>query len=506
MSTGDSQSARPSTLGTRSARGLVYLFAGSTAAKLIGFVTQIILLYLLGRQDFGVVSLAYAITMFIQVIEQAGVGDVLVRRRRFRAWAIPAFWFALALGCLSCALVVASAPIAAAIYGKNQAVRSELFWVLLVLAPSSLANAVSVVPRAKLSRELRFRALAAVNLANFTLQKVLTVVLAALGFGPFSFVAPIPIAGAVVAGFLWWWVRPPWAPQLQLRRWRYLLSDSTRLLAADFGRVLLDQSDYLLLGLFRTVAEVGVYWVGFLFSIQMVQLLMVNLQNILFPAFTKLNDDPQRQFRGFLNSQRILAMLGVSGCLLQAAAAEPFARLTFAREFHSSIIVMQILSLGMATRMVAGASFALLKSQGRFTTIAINRWSFVAVQVAALTTILALGGSVAHVAVAVSIIASLIGPVTFYSAIRPYGAGWTAVMETLARPVVCGVLSVGAAWLAAQWMDRAGFGYVAQLAETVVVAVGLNIVLARLWMRPVWDDLWLRVGRLLPQRGVAGGA
>ena len=126
-------------------------------------------------------------------------------------------------------------------------------------------------------------------------------------------------------------------------------------MAADFGRVLLDQSITCYLGLFRAVAEVGVYWVGFLFSIQMVQLLMVNLNNILFPAFTKLNDDPQRQFLGFLNAQRILAMLGVSGCLLQAAVAEPFARLIFPSEWEPSIIVMQILSLGMATRMVSGA-------------------------------------------------------------------------------------------------------------------------------------------------------
>jgi PST family polysaccharide transporter len=483
----------------------VYLFAGSTAAKLISFVTQIILLYLLGQQDFGIVSLAYAITMFIQVIEQAGVGDILVRRRRFRAWAIPGFWLALALGLVSCALVVASAPIAAIVFGKDPTTRSELFWVLLILAPSSLTNALLVVPRAKLSRELRFRALAAVNLVNFTLQRLLTVALAALGFGPFSFVAPIPIGGAVVAAFLWWWVRPPWALEPQLRRWRYLVGDSTRLLAADFGRVLLDQSDYLLLGLFRTVAVVGVYWVGFLFSIQMIQLLMVNLHNILFPAFTKLNDDPQRQFRGFLNSQRILAMLGVSSCLLQAAAAEPFARLVFSPKFHSSIIVMQILSLGMATRMIAGASFALLKSQGQFTTIVLNRWSFVTTQVVTLTAILAWGGGVVHVALAVSVIASVIGPVTFYSAIRPYGAGWTEVVQTLARPLVCGGVSVGVAWLIAQGMDRAGYGYAAQLVETVVVAVGINIVLARVCMRPVWDDFWLRLRRLLPRRAVAGG-
>ncbi len=284
------------------------------------------------------------------------------------------------------------------------------------------------------------------------------------------------------------------------------MGDSTRLLAAEFGRILLDQIDYILLGLFLAVADVGVYWVGFLFSIQAVQFLMANLTNILFPAFTKLNDDPQRQIQGFLNAQRILAMLGVSSCLLQAAVAEPFARLIFPTEWAPSIIVMQILSLSMATRMVSGALFALLKSQGRFTAIVVNRWLSVAILAAVLTVILSLGGGVAAVAVAVSVIGGLIGPITFYSAIRPYNAGWAEVVETLARPVVCGVVSVGTAWIIAQGMGQAGYGNVAQLVETVVVAVALNILLAWLWMRPVWNDFWLRVRRLLPRRAVAGGS
>jgi PST family polysaccharide transporter len=506
MSSDGPQIAQPLGLGTRSARGLVYLLASSTVAKVISFVTQIVLLYLLEQRDFGVVSLAYAITMFVQVIEQAGVGDILVRRRRFCTWAVPAFWYASALGVASCALILASAPIAAAVYGEDPSVRNELFWMLVILAPASLANAASVVPRAKLSRELRFRALAAVNLANWTLQKILTVVLAALGFGPLSFAIPITVSAALVAAFLWWWVRPPWALAPQMRRWRYLVSDSTRLLIADFGRVVLDQMDYILLGMFRTVAEVGVYWVGFLFSIQMLQLLMVNLQNILFPAFTKLNYDPPRQFQGFVNAQRIFAMLGVSGCLLQAAAAEPFARLFFPGHWEPSILVMQILSLGMATRMIAGASFALLKSQGRFNTIMLNRIAFVALQGMVLITILAGGGGVVKVAIAVSVIASLIGPITFYSAVQPYGAGWPAVAGILVRPVVCGAISVGTAWLIAQGMAQAGYGNAVQLIETVLVAITLNIALARLWMRPTWDDFWVRVRRLLPRRGMAGGS
>ena len=113
-------------LGTYSVRGVVYLFAGMTTAKMFGVAAQVVLAYLVSEKDVGVVGLAYTITTFIQVIEQAGVGDVLVQRKNFKFWVIPAFWLATCLGLLSSLLTVASAPIASAFYGNN-----ELFWVLL---------------------------------------------------------------------------------------------------------------------------------------------------------------------------------------------------------------------------------------------------------------------------------------------------------------------------------------------------------------------------------------
>jgi hypothetical protein len=101
------------------------------------------------------------------------------------------------------------------------------------------------------------------------------------------------------------------------------------------------------------------------------------------------------------------------------------------------------------------------------------------------------------------LVAAFAGPIVFYVAIRPYGGGWADVFDVLARPLVCGILSVGSAWLIAQVVGPHGPGrlmYLLQLAEICVVAVALNCLLAWLWMRPVWDDLWLRLRRMLPQR------
>jgi O-antigen/teichoic acid export membrane protein len=231
----------------------------------------------------------------------------------------------------------------------------------------------------------------------------------------------------------------------------------------------------------------------------------LNLTQILFPALTKLKDAAEVRLPAFLKAQRILALLGVSSCFLQAAVAEPLTHLFLNSQWIPAIIVMQVLSLGMATRMIAATSFAFLKSQGRFQTIAVIRWLVVAIQVAALYLALSTGGGVLSVAVVVAVVSSLLGPITFYAAIRPYGGGWREVFETLLPPLLSSGSAVGIAWAIAQWMSRQGAGYAFQLVETLVVAGLLGLLFTRAFLKPVWNDLWARAWELLPAGWAPGG-
>jgi O-antigen/teichoic acid export membrane protein len=295
--------------------------------------------------------------------------------------------------------------------------------------------------------------------------------------------------------------------RLYLNRWRYLIGDSFQAMLSEFGRLLVDQSDYIMLGLFHTAPGlVGIYANGFKLSIQMLRLLMVNMATILIPTYAKLNDQPQKQYQGFLTAQRILALLGISGCLLQAAVAEPLALLLFPPKWYPSILVMQILSIGMATRMNGGGAYALLKSQGRFKEIRNNVWLWATVQFVTLGFVLAYGGGIVATSIVVSVVSAIAGLVMFYTTIRPFGGGWVDVAGVLVRPFVIGVISVGVAWLIAQQMASLVDGtwlYLLQLVEICVVTVILNCLMARIWMRPVWNDLWLRIHRMMPQRAAA---
>jgi hypothetical protein len=125
------------------------------------------------------------------------------------------------------------------------------------------------------------------------------------------------------------------------------------------------------------------------------------------------------------------------------------------------------------------------------------------VQVASLGVVLACGGGVIGVSITVSILSAFAGVLIFYITIRAFGGRWNEVADMFLRPVVSGTMSVGVAWLIAQQMTSHGDGrwlYLVQLVEICVVSVILNCAMAWIWMRPVWDDLWLRLRRMLPQR------
>ena len=84
------------------------------------------------------------------------------------------------------------------------------------------------------------------------------------------------------------------------------------------------QGDYTILGhVYNTeaglAAVVGIYFFAYNLCIQTTQFITSNLANVLLPAFSKLQHETERLKRAFLRSTKMLAIVGVFICLLQAA-------------------------------------------------------------------------------------------------------------------------------------------------------------------------------------------
>lgn len=506
-------------LARRTAHGFLWLMAQTIGSKAVGMAGQVILAWLLMPEDLGLWGTASIVMGFSGLIQQAGLRETLISRQAtYHLWANPAFWMSVTLGVVGAVITAAVAYPAAWFFEEPRLI--GLLWVLALTAPFMSLDQIA---EAKLQINLRFGLLAAVNWAVAVLQLVLTVVFAILIPAPhkaYAFVLPRPVIALTRLTVLWLAARPPVKMSPQFRRWKYLSGDSATLLTSNFFLMLQWQGDYIVLGRLFATSILGIYFQAYNLSIQTMQLFTGNLTGVLFPALSKLQADPQRQIRAFLDATRLLAMIAVPMCMLQAACADPAVRLFFQdAKWADAIPVLQALSIGMAFRVVASPGGSLIQAQGRFRVImvtnVINAIVFLSLVVAGATL-----GTPDHpnrwlrpastVGIAVAVYFALIGPTFLYVAIRPSGGRWVDILRVYAAPMLISGVAVAIALAlgALVPVDRVRGHRWGQAVKLAVIMVWFTIAYVPLmrWAAPEsWQALVTRLTGLYRGRARAAG-
>ncbi len=489
-----SNSVPPANLSHRTASGLGWLGMQTLALKPINVIGNLALAWLLAPNIFGVVGMAYTVTSFVDLIQQAGVNQVLIHRHTsYRTWLNPAFWMSMATGLLASGVVLVSAPLAAAAYGQPQ-----LIGLLSVLAIAPPIRALSLIPTAKLQIDMRFALLAKTMIATNTLQMILAVSLAALGFGVYSVVMPVPVVEAARLAVYWREVRPRVRFNLQWNRWRYLISDTVYTLAAQFFFTVIGQGDYIILALLYSAGEMGLYFFSFNLALQTLQLFTANLAKVLFPALSQLQDDKQRQTRAFIKAAKLLTLIAVPGCLFQTALADDFIHALYKSDWYGAVPLLQIFSIAFAFRAVGGSVGGLMMAQGRFRTLMCWSGGITALFLACV--LIGASFSVVGTAIGLLVFSVVIGPCGIYLAISYGGGGWRDVWNIYAKPMFAATISITSGWLISraipplplvEWWRMATIGL-----------VGSGLYLAMMWFvaRSQLQQLWRVATGLLARR------
>ncbi len=427
-------------LGQTLGRGASWMVGGTIATKLLNSVAQIILAYLLLDEDFGLVGLAGTVVALASLVQTAGLREILLHRQRhFHRWVNPAFWMSVTAGLLAGGLIAAFAPLSGVVYDTP-----TLPWLVLVFAAGAPLAAICTVPLVHLQLQLRFKAIASIAFTMAAVTTALTILLAWLGFGAWSFALPPlvvhPIRFVVALSL----AGTPLRFKAQVRRWKYLIGDAGTTLAAGFFGTLTMQGDYFVLGLLYDKGVVGTYFFAFGLSRQVMTLLTQNLSTILLPAFSKLRDEPERQRAAFLRAVRTMLAVAVPLCLLQAALADPLLRLLFGDKWVEAIPILQVLSFGIATGMANTPAINLLQSHGRFRTVL-----FITITAAALSFAGWFPGAVwaegFGVAVGGFVAASITSALCVVLAYTTAGGRKRDLLALLRAPLAA-LISVGAAW------------------------------------------------------------
>lgn len=344
------------------ASGIAWLTAQSLGSRALGFLSQLVLAWILVPSDFAKIGLAYTISGISAAIVGFGIEDVLLHRSRsISRWAASGFCVSLGLGFVGMFITLIAGYVGAAIYDD-----SSLVTIVQILAIALPIGALSTIPSTRLRAAMNFRFLATYNIAENTLMQIMIIALAASGAGPYSFAIPVPILAALKAA-VYWYNSPRFSNwRIKSTQWRYLISNG----AASAGDRLLTESVsqcvVVVLGLLASQTTVGLYFFAFRLAAQPVRMMAGNFQNVILAALAQLTNEPDRQIEAAYKTARILAFVVVPVCFLQAALVRPFLLEFFGTKWQESIPLVQILSLGLPFDAVSWVVVALLKSRGQF--------------------------------------------------------------------------------------------------------------------------------------------
>ncbi|MCG8401936.1 MAG: lipopolysaccharide biosynthesis protein [Firmicutes bacterium] len=465
-------------LGKKTAVGFIWALSQTVAGRVINIAGHILLAWLLAPTDFGLISLAYTALVFGSVLQRAGLNYVLVQRQAtLSEWQDAGLWLGFAFGLIATLLLVAAAPLISSLYDEP-----ALLGLILLLSAVPLLDGLAVVPNARLQVDLRFRAIAIVNFAYTATHIVVAVLLAWRGMGAYAFIVG-HVAAIALRSILFWFIAPVAVRfQLGIAKWPSMIRDGAKLVLSGLCTNLMFQADYIVLGILHSSTSVGLYYFAYRLSTQSIQLISTSLSNVLFPAFSKLQEDKGRQYAAFLKSASLLVYIVTPICFIQAAIVPPGIRLIFESKWYPSIPMLQILCIGMAFRVLYPISNSMLRACGRFTLHMVLSMISAGIFISAVTSMAFIGDGV-YVAIGASAAFAILGPGILHQAFLSVGGSFMDVCRVLFRPVLCSIAAMIIAMLASQYMHQLGLSSAGNLSLTFLAGASAYLLASCCLMR-----------------------
>jgi PST family polysaccharide transporter len=422
----------------------------TVASRIIQFLAQIILAWILSPADFGKVGVALAVATMVSACFNFGLEDVLLQRHRaIRLWAGTVFWLSLAIGLAGGLILLVAAQVSARAYHDPQ-----LAGLISIAALGAPIASLETIPGTIIRSSLNFRVLALAALGEALAVGAMSIALAVAGFGPYSLVLPSPLAAAGRVCVLWWIARPKIAGRGVQRRWPMLMPSAGASLGTRLLLIMISQADYIVLGFVAGEIEVGIYFFAFKLAIQPLRMLAGSMTSVLFPALVQYRDEPARQRQAALTVSEMLSVVVMPACFLQAALAHSLLQLFFAPKWEAAGPLIQLLSIGFAFDASSWVAGAFLNARGEF------RRGFLYTSLAAsVFLVLIAAGAVTRgalgVAAAVAGYYVLVQPIYCYCVFARAGEiGWREIARIYAAPVLLAAATVAAASFLADFYDR----------------------------------------------------
>lgn len=342
--------------------GMVTLLSqGAQFALNLGSI--MVLARLLNPADFGLIAMLTTVIGFLRVFREVGLSTATIQREGItHAQVSNLFWLNVSISSAAGVVLAAACPLIAWFYKEPR-----LIPVTLCLAATFPLSGLTVQHTALLSRQMRFKALALVQIGSQTVGFATGIAMAWCGYSYWSLVGlNLATIGATV---LFTYIAVPWRPQAPARGsgTRPLFSFGANLAAGGFVYSVAKASDSLAIGRIYGSEAIGLYSrAGVLYTRPLEQVLNA-AEAVFVPMLSRVQDQPGRYRSSFLQFFQAMALISClfNGVIL--ALARPITLLVLGEKWEQAALIFAGFCLSAITGPMVTVGSWLLTSQGRGT-------------------------------------------------------------------------------------------------------------------------------------------
>ena len=345
----------------KSGRGIKWVGSVEILIRIIQFSSTVVLARLLLPEDFGLISIVFIFTQFSYIIFDFGFGSALIQKKDVRdIHFYSVFWAYLVLAFFFATVVILLAG-KAAIYFEQPAMAD----ILRIFSAIFFLYAFNAIPHVRLMRDMHFKAITLAQLVSVLIYALTVIGFAIIGYGVWSFVFG-SLGEQIILTLLFYRISG-WKPKLRFdsAKLKELFDFGKNVLASRFLAYFNLNAPQFSIGKILGSGQLGYYSVAFQLVEIPVQRISKNVLRVMFPAFSKIQDQSQDYIRLYRQTVYYLAVLVFPLFAGLYLIAPLFVQLFYGSKWQPAVVPLQILTVVGLSRSLWMLNSLVFLSKGK---------------------------------------------------------------------------------------------------------------------------------------------
>lgn len=333
---------------------------GQLARVLIQVAGIVVLARLLSPEDYGLLAMVVAIVGVGEIFRDFGLSSAAIQAPTIsKGQRSNLFWLNSGIGFTLAILTIVLAQPIALLYGEPR-----LAGICLVLSSTFLLNGIATQHKADITRQLKFRKLALIEVIAPAIGLAVGLVSAVVGFGYWSLVlqqVAIPLVAAILFLQAGRWV-PQWYDKSESIRG--FMKFGVNLLGAQMLTYASRNADSVVIGMRFGPASLGLYDRAFQMIALPLNQLNAPASKVALPILSRLDEDATRYSSFLLRGQSVMINMITPLLAFGASVAPAAVTIVLGAQWTESASLFQLLALGGIAQALSYATYWVFLSKG----------------------------------------------------------------------------------------------------------------------------------------------